>query len=119
MQMGAFVGNTIARELHAKAHGLATPTREVFVYTDKGSMAIIGRNRAVASVGSLRFSGYLAFLLWAFVHILSLIGFRRKLTVFAEWVWQYFFGTRGVRLITAGRHEPRLPSEAPSQTDNE
>ena len=85
MQMGAFVGNTIARELHAKAHGLATPTREVFVYTDKGSMAIIGRNRAVASVGSLRFSGYLAFLLWAFVHILSLIGFRRKLTVFAEW----------------------------------
>jgi hypothetical protein len=51
--------------------------------------------------------------LWAFIHILFLIGFRRKLTVFIEWIWQYFFGTRGVRLITGRNRLPRLVKPPP------
>jgi NADH dehydrogenase len=100
LQMGEFAGKTIAAELKAVSQGKPAPPRGVFEYNDKGSMAIIGRNRAIAQIGSLRIVGYLAFLMWAFIHILFLIGFRRKLIVFAEWIWQYFFQTRGVRLIT-------------------
>ena len=129
LQMGHFAGKKIAEELHAASMGVPPPSRGVFVYHDKGEMAIIGRNRAIAQVRKLRFAGYFAFLLWAFIHILFLIGFRRKLTVFTEWIWQYFFGTRGVRLITgrnrlprpvkpppdprASRERPRLPVAPP------
>lgn len=107
LQMGRFAGETIAAELRAKLRGAPPPGRGVFVYKDKGEMAIIGRNKAIAQVGKLRVSGYFAFILWAFIHILFLIGFRRKLAVFTDWVWQYFFGTRGVRLITGRNRLPR------------
>jgi len=107
LQMGEFAGRTIAAELYATGRGLPSPKRKTFVYDDKGEMAIIGRNRAIAEINKLRFSGYFAFMLWACIHILFLIGFRRKLTVFIEWVWQYFFGTRGVRLITGRNRLPR------------
>ena len=107
LQMGQFAGKTIAAELRAIAHGKPAPERGVFVYKDKGEMAIIGRNKAIAQIKKLRFSGYPAFLLWACIHILFLIGFRRKLQVFIEWVWYYFFGTRGVRLITGRNRLPR------------
>ena len=106
LQMGKFAGETIAAEREARSRSQRDPQRRVFVYDDKGSMAIIGRNRAVAEIGKLRFAGIPAFLVWALVHIWSLIGFRRKLVVFTEWVWQYWFQTRGVRLITG---EDRLP----------
>ncbi|MEM7435173.1 MAG: NAD(P)/FAD-dependent oxidoreductase [Myxococcota bacterium] len=107
LQMGAFAGNTIARELRAIQMGAEPSPRDVFVYNDKGEMAIIGRGRAVAQVGRARFAGYPAFFLWATIHIFFLIGFRRKLTVFIDWIWQYFFGTRGVRLITGRNRLPR------------
>ena len=107
LQIGAFVGKTIAAEIKARSGDRPAPKRGVFVYNDKGSMAIIGRNRAVAEIGSLRFGGYFAFLAWAFVHILFLIGFRRKLIVCAEWIWQHFFQTHGVRLITGNNRVPR------------
>jgi len=100
IQGGKFVGETIAAELKALQKGEAVPTRKAFIYEDRGSMAIIGRNRAVAQVGKLRFGGYFAFLLWAIIHILFLIDFRRKLVVFIEWTWLYFTGGRGARLIT-------------------
>ena len=62
-----------------------------------------------------KFSGYFAFVLWAGLHIFFLIGFRRKLTTFIEWIWSYFFGTRGVRLITGDKRLPRPIKPPPDQ----
>ena len=64
-------------------------------------MATIGRNRAIAKIGNLQFSGLVAWLLWAVVHIMMLIGFRNRLIVFMEWVWSYFSSQRSARLITS------------------
>lgn len=114
MQMGRFVGKTIARELKAHGRGKEAPERGVFKYADKGDMATIGRNRAVADIRGLRFSGIFAFLLWAFVHVLFLVDFRRKFTTFLEWIWMYFFYERGVRLITGEGRAPRPRRPAPS-----
>jgi len=105
LQGGKFVGETIAKEIKASQEGEPAPARKAFRYRDRGAMAIIGRNRAVAQIGKLRFAGYFAFLLWAIIHILSLIDFRAKLVVFIEWIWLYFTGGRGARLIT---HDERM-----------
>jgi len=77
-----------------------TDRRPAFHYVDKGTMATIGRAKAIADVRGLKFSGFTAWLLWSVVHILSLIGFRNRFRVFMEWVWYYFTFKRGVRLIT-------------------
>ncbi len=80
---------------------LAERTRPSFVYNDKGSLATIGRSKAVANLGPrLRFGGFAAWLIWGFVHIWSLIGFRSKLLTMSTWAWQYLTGNRGARLIT-------------------
>ena len=102
LQSGAFVGRVITREI---AGGSRSELGE-FQYTDKGSMATIGRARAVAQVGSLRFGGFFAWLLWSVVHILFLIGFRNKLLALLEWSWLYVFWSRGARLITGRRAMP-------------
>lgn len=107
MQMGRFAGQTIAAELKARGQAFSLPNRKTFTYRDKGNLATIGRNRAVADIGGRRFGGVLAFLLWAFVHVLFLVDFRRKVTTFLEWVWMYFFYERGVRLITGKRRASR------------
>ncbi len=99
IQGGGFVGKTIAAELIARRQGQPDPERKAFRYKDRGAMAIIGRNRAIAQIGKLRFGGYFAFLLWAVIHMLFLIDFRRKLVVFVEWVWLYIVGGRAARLI--------------------
>lgn len=113
IQGGAFVGKTIAREINALRRGQPAPERKAFAYNDKGSMAIIGRNRAVAQVGKLHFGGYFAFLLWALIHILFLVDFRRKLVVFVEWAWLYFTGGRGARLITGDDRMPKVIKPPP------
>jgi NADH dehydrogenase len=113
LQGGAFVGKAIAKEIKHAERNLPPPQRKPFVYNDKGSMAIIGRNRAVAQVGSLRFGGYFAFLLWALIHILFLVDFRRKLVVFVEWAWLYFTGGRGARLITGDDRMPKVIKPPP------
>lgn len=77
-----------------------------FVYSDPGDLATIGRNRAVADLGRLRFQGFTAWLLWIFVHLMNLIGFRNKLVVLINWVWNYFTYDRGIRLIFRGFREP-------------
>ena len=74
--------------------------RVPFRYKDKGSMATIGRNRAVAQIGKLQFSGLIAWLLWAFVHVFLLIGYRNRLMTMREWMWAYFTRERSARLIT-------------------
>jgi NADH dehydrogenase len=100
LQMGHFVGRTIAVEIAARQRGRATPPRGVFVYRNKGAIATIGRNRAVADVKGWKFGGRFAFIVWAVIHIYFLIDFRHRLLTLAEWIWMYFFYERGVRLIT-------------------
>jgi NADH dehydrogenase len=72
-----------------------------FRYRDPGTMVTIGRNAAVAHVLGRSFTGFLAWLLWLFVHIANLIGFRNRLFVLIDWAMDYFFYERAVRLILA------------------
>jgi len=92
-QMGQHAANGILRDLSGQP-------RVPFAYFNKGDLATIGRHRAVAAVGSLRLQGYIAWLAWLFIHILYLVGFRNRLTVFVQWAYGYFTFQRGVRLIT-------------------
>jgi NADH dehydrogenase len=78
-----------------------------FRYRDLGSMATIGRGSAVAELGSIRASGWVAWLIWLFVHIFWLIGFRNRAAVLAEWAWSYLTLQRRIRLITGGQLWPR------------
>jgi NADH dehydrogenase len=75
------------------------PTRP-FRYFDKGIMATIGRAAAVARVGKLEFGGLFAWLIWVFIHVWYLIGFRNRLVVMLEWAWAYFSFARNARVIT-------------------
>jgi NADH dehydrogenase len=107
MQMGRYVAGLIAREVRQGA--ASAGQRPPFKYRDKGSMATIGRSRAIAQLGALKLSGFLAWLAWLVVHIWYLIGFRNRLLVFFDWAWSYFTYRRGARLITGGRLEPGAP----------
>jgi len=75
------------------------PTRP-FRYFNKGDLAVIGRSRAIADFGKVQLSGFIAWLLWLFVHIMYLVGFRNRVIVFIEWAYNYFTYQRGVRVIT-------------------
>lgn len=70
-----------------------------FSYRDKGSMATIGRNKAVVDKGKMRFRGRLAWMMWMAVHLFSLAGFRNRLVVFTNWFWSYLTYDKGTRLI--------------------
>ena len=74
--------------------------RVAFRYRDKGAMATIGRRAAVARVGRMETSGFLAWMMWWMVHIAFLIGFRSRVLVMFSWAWSYFTFRRGARLIT-------------------
>lgn len=87
---------------------LAGRRREVFVYRDRGQLAVIGRGRGVADLGRLRFAGFVAWLAWIFVHIFFLIGFRNRLIVLIEWAISYVTYARGARVIT-GRERTGTP----------
>jgi NADH:ubiquinone reductase (H+-translocating) len=114
LQMGQFVGQLLAAETMARAQGDAPPARPAFLYRDKGSLAVIGRNRAVAAFGSRTFGGFIAWVLWAFVHVLFLVSFRNRLAVAFQWTWSYLFFDRGARLITGAGdvklHKPWMPA---------
>jgi NADH dehydrogenase len=79
---------------------------EPFRYRDYGNMATVGRGSAVADIGPLQTSGLLAWIIWLFIHIFWLIGFRNRIAVFTEWAWAYVTFQRRVRLITGGRLWP-------------
>jgi len=102
MQQGRFVARQIARSCEGAE-------RQRFKYLDKGSMATIGRSRAVAQVGKLQLSGFLAWMAWLTVHIFYLIDFRNRLVVLLDWAWAYFAYRRGSRLITGHRLEAGTP----------
>jgi NADH dehydrogenase len=93
MQMGTYAGRSIL----AKEEGATLPP---FRYHDRGSMATIGRNAAVANAFGMNFRGYLAWLVWLLLHLYYLIGFRNRIVVMLNWVWYYWFHERQVRLIT-------------------
>ncbi len=76
-----------------------------FTYFDKGSMATIGRNRAVVDLGKLRFQGFFAWYVWMFVHLLYIIGFKNKLFVMFSWLWSYFSYDKSNRLIISRNKE--------------
>jgi NADH:ubiquinone reductase (H+-translocating) len=99
IQEGRYVGRLIASALKGKEP--AKPFR----YFDKGNMAVVGKNFAVLERGGLRTSGFLTWIVWAFVHILTLPQMHNRLRVQREWLWSYFTGARGSRLIDeAPRH---------------
>jgi NADH:ubiquinone reductase (H+-translocating) len=80
-----------------------------FWYWDKGSMATIGRNKAVADLNLVHFSGLPAWLAWLFVHIIFLVGFRSRLAVLFQWAWAYFSFNKGARLITRNFQSEQRP----------
>jgi NADH:quinone reductase (non-electrogenic) len=92
IQMGQYAARTIAGDL-------AGEPRRAFRYWDKGQLAVIGRGRAVADIWKLHFGGLLAWLIWTFVHIFFLIGFRNRVLVMIQWAWSYLTYGRGARLI--------------------
>jgi len=118
MQMGRHVAKIIEREA-AQSHP-DPKARPRFQYADKGIMATIGRRRAIAMLGPIRATGLIAWLMWLFVHLMTLVGFRNRLAVFFEWTWQYVTYQRGARIITTPEarddrprgsgHEPEYPS---------
>ncbi|OHD63351.1 MAG: pyridine nucleotide-disulfide oxidoreductase [Spirochaetes bacterium RBG_13_51_14] len=73
-----------------------------FAYRDRGAMVTIGRNAAVARIGAREFRGFIAWIIWIVIHIMNLIGFRNKLFVIVNWIWDYLFFERSVRLILPG-----------------
>ncbi len=105
IQMGKFIGRTIKREIHAKCAGNHTQQRAPFKYKDKGSLATIGRNRAVAEMNGKCFAGYPAFVLWAVVHIYFLIGYRNRIMTMLQWFWQYVHYDRSACIIPAPEHD--------------
>ncbi|MFN6946254.1 MAG: NAD(P)/FAD-dependent oxidoreductase, partial [Cytophagaceae bacterium] len=72
---------------------------EPFHYKDKGSMATVGRNKAVVDLPGWKFAGIFAWFVWMFIHVLALVGFRNKVMVFMNWIWNYFTYDRATRLI--------------------
>jgi NADH dehydrogenase len=96
MQMGRRVAGNIRNDLAGKPY-------EEFHYFDKGNMATIGRKAAIAEIGKLHLSGFMAWMAWLVVHIFFLIGFRNRFMVLFNWAWSYFTYQRGARLITGRR----------------
>jgi NADH dehydrogenase len=111
LQQGKLAADNVLRRLGNQ------PTR-AFAYHDYGNMATIGRASAIADFGRFRVSGLVGWLLWLFVHIMQLTGFRNRLVVLTEWAWAYVTHQRGIRLITGpidgpGQTAPPSPSSSP------
>lgn len=105
-QMGAYA----AKDILAR---IANSERTPFKYKDYGTMATIGKNRAIADIRGFRVSGFVGWLLWCFAHIYFLIGFRNRLVVTYQWLASYITHQRGVRLIIGGGKISDLPHKTP------
>ena len=93
IQQGKYVAEIVKRKI-------SKGKRKPFKYFDKGTMATIGRAKAVMQIGKFKASGFFAWLSWVFVHIMYLIGFRNRYMVMSEWIWHYLNMKNGIRLIT-------------------
>jgi NADH dehydrogenase len=100
MQMGTATAQNILADMKGSE-------RKNFRYVDKGTMATIGRNKAIAHVFGLKLKGFIAWLFWLFLHVFFLIGFRNKIVVMTEWAWAYLTRERSARLITGDAEELR------------
>jgi NADH dehydrogenase len=98
IQQGRYVAKIINQGLNGKSRGK-------FKYKDRGTMATIGKAKAVAEIKGLKLTGIIAWLTWSFVHILFLISFRNKLRVMSEWIWHYLTNRPGIRLIVKYTNE--------------
>ena len=96
MAQGRYVAHLIRRKLRGQP-------LQPFHYLDKGNLATVGRNKAVAQFGRVHIAGFLAWFVWVFVHLMYLVEFENRLLVFVEWVYNYLTRNRGARLITGGR----------------
>lgn len=104
MQQARYVAKILRWEIESEGR----PPRRPFSYFDKGSMATIGRSRAIAEARGLKMHGFIAWLAWLFIHIWYLIGFRNRLMVLLNWTWSYLSYKRGARLVTSTGWVPRL-----------
>jgi NADH dehydrogenase len=93
IQMGVHASSNIVRDVDGQPY-------RPFAYRNLGDMATIGRASAVGDFGWMTLRGYIAWLVWLFVHIFNLIGFRNRLVVMVQWAWSYFTYQRAIRLIT-------------------
>lgn len=110
VQMGEYAARAIAGDLQGRP-------RTAFRYWDKGQLAVIGRGQAVADIWKLRLSGFLAWIIWIFVHVFFLIGFRNRILVLLQWAWSYVTFGRGARLITGEIH-PAAAAAARATSSN-
>jgi NADH:ubiquinone reductase (H+-translocating) len=115
LQMGRYVAKVIETELRPGAAAAAAKLRTTgFHYNDLGSMATVGKSRAVVEIGRLHFGGLLAWFAWLGLHITVLIGFRNRMAVLLSWIYSYIFFRRGSRLITGlaptGIKQPIAPA---------
>ncbi len=92
IQQGRYVANNIKKNIEKE-------NRKPFKYSDKGTMATIGRFKAIGVVGNFELAGFTAWLFWSLIHLVYLIGYRSKILVAIEWIFAYFFNKRGTRLI--------------------
>ena len=99
IQQGKYVAKIIAE-------GLIGKTYKKFIYKDRGTMATIGKAKAVAVIKGFKLSGLIAWLAWSFIHVLFLISFRNKLRVMSEWIWYYITNRPGIRLIVKYTQDP-------------
>ncbi len=110
IQEGLHAAKNIVRTLRGEA---TAP----FVYRDKGVLATIGRAKAVARVGRLEFAGRFAWLVWIFVHITWLIGFRNRLVVLIDWAWSYLTFQRNARIVDDLVIPPEARRSQPESTE--
>jgi NADH dehydrogenase len=110
MQQGRYVARIIRAECWEPELD-ERPPREPFEYFDKGSMATIGRSRAIAWARGVKMHGFIAWLAWLFIHIFYLIGFKNRLVVLFNWFWSYVSYKRGARLITSTGWAPSAEAE--------
>ncbi|MEZ0369054.1 MAG: NAD(P)/FAD-dependent oxidoreductase, partial [Candidatus Sericytochromatia bacterium] len=100
MQMGEYVARLISEKIRNPAF-----KPKPFHYFDKGSMSTIGRSKAVAQTGSIKLSGFLAWMMWLFIHLLFLVRFENRILVLLQWAWNYVTRNRSARLITGEKSE--------------
>lgn len=114
IQMGRYAGRMIADEVAGRR---TTARRPPFCYRDKGTMAVIGKGRAIAWVGRWKLGGFFAWLLWGGIHIAFLVGFRNRWRVMLSWFWNWLLNARDARLITGPARidirTPRSPDYIP------
>jgi len=100
MQMGSLTAKNILADIDKRE-------RKNFRYVDKGTMATIGRSRAIAESHGFKFKGFIAWMMWLFLHVFFLIGFRNRMVVMFEWFWAYLTRERSARLITGDAEDLR------------